>query len=121
MGQGRVRVSVAGATGWTGRPIAEAVQEAADLELVSAVARSSAGMDLGEAWGIEAIGVPVHGSAAEALDDADVLVDYTSHTAVADHVRAALERGVSVVIGSSGLSGLDTLLLSSPQQQAPPR
>ncbi len=101
------RVSVAGATGWTGRPIAEAVLAADDLELVSAVARSTAGMDLGEAWKGDPNGVPVHGAVTEALDGVDVLVDYTSHAAVGDNVRAAIERGVAVVIGSSGLSGSD--------------
>jgi 4-hydroxy-tetrahydrodipicolinate reductase len=34
-----LRVCIAGATGWAGRPIAEAVLAAEDLELVSAVAR----------------------------------------------------------------------------------
>lgn len=105
--QDPARVSVAGATGWTGRPIAEAVIAADDLRLVSAVARSTAGMDLGEAWEGDANGVPVHGTVAEALDGVDVLVDFTSHAAVGDNVRAAVKRGVAVVIGSSGLSGDD--------------
>ncbi len=107
MPEDTTRVSVARATGWTGRPIAEAVRDAENLELVSAVARSTAGMDLGHAWGGEANGVPVHGTVSEALDGVDVLVDYTSHAAVAANVRAALERGVSVVVGSSGLTGDD--------------
>jgi 4-hydroxy-tetrahydrodipicolinate reductase len=101
------RVSIAGATGWTGRPVAEAVLEAADLELVSAVARSSAGQDLGTAWGGTANGVPVHGTVAEALENVDVLVDYTSHAAVGRNVREAVERRVAVVVGASGLSGAD--------------
>lgn len=72
------RVSVAGATGWTGRPIAEAILAADDLQLVSAVARSTAGMDLGEAWKGDPNGVPVHADVSEALDNVDVLVDYPS-------------------------------------------
>lgn len=107
MPQDITRVSVAGATGWTGRPVAEAVLNTEDLELASAVARSSAGMDLGEAWDGVANGVPVHGTVAEALDGVDVLVDYTSHAAVGANVRAAVERGVAVVVGSSGLTGDD--------------
>lgn len=107
MAQGRTRVCVAGATGWTGRPVSEAVLAAADLELVSAVARSAAGGDLGRAWGGAENGVPVHAAVAEALDGVDVLVDYTSHAAVGANVRAALEREVAVVIGSSGLSASD--------------
>jgi len=57
-----VSVCVAGATGWTGRPVAEAVLASDDLELRSAVSRSAAGRDLGEAWGGAANGVSVLGT-----------------------------------------------------------
>ncbi len=100
-------VCVAGATGWTGRPVAEAVLAADDLDLRSAVSRSSAGQDLGRAWGGDANGVPVFGLVAEALDGVEVLVDYTSHDAVRANTLAAVERGVSVVVGSSGLGADD--------------
>ena len=96
-------VCVAGATGWTGRPIAEAVLDADDLELRFAVSRSAAGADLGLAWGGEPNGVPVFGRVAAALEGVQVLVDYTSHHAVRDNTLTAIDRGVSVVIGSSGL------------------
>ncbi len=95
---------VAGATGWTGRPVAEAVLAADDLALRSAVSRSAAGRDLGDWWGAGANQVPVFGSVdAAALDGVDVLVDYTSHESALAHTLAAVENGVSVVVGSSGL------------------
>ena len=50
-------VCVAGATGWAGRAVAEAVLAAEDLRLRSAVSRSAAGQDLGQAWGGEPVGV----------------------------------------------------------------
>jgi 4-hydroxy-tetrahydrodipicolinate reductase len=49
----------------------------------------------------------VYGSVSAALDGVQVLVDYTSHDAVLGNTLAAVERGVSVVIGSSGLSAND--------------
>ncbi len=100
------RVCVAGAT-WTGRPIAEAIRTADDLDLRAAVSRSAAGQDLGTAWRVEAFGVPVHASVGEALDGVDVLVDYTSDEVVRVNALTAVERGVSVVIGTSGLSAND--------------
>jgi 4-hydroxy-tetrahydrodipicolinate reductase len=100
-------VCLAGATGWTGRALVPAVLDAPDLTLVSAVSRSSAGRDLGEALDGGALGVPVHGSVAEALDAIDVLVDYTSATAVKANTLAAIEAGVAVVVGSSGLTADD--------------
>ncbi|QBR92509.1 4-hydroxy-tetrahydrodipicolinate reductase [Nocardioides euryhalodurans] len=101
------KVCVAGATGWTGRPIAEAVLTSDDLVLSSAVSRSAAGQDLGTAWGGERLGVAVYGSVAEALDGVDVLIDYTSDEAVRANVLTALEHPVSVIIGTSGLTADD--------------
>src|SRR5512133_1691467 len=89
-----IRVCVAGVTGWTGRAVAAAVEAANDLQLVAGVSRSDP---------------ESYSSVAEALDavGADVLVDYTHAAAVGANVLAAVERGVDVVVGSSGLSAQD--------------
>jgi 4-hydroxy-tetrahydrodipicolinate reductase len=98
-----LKICVAGATGWTGRAVAEGVLDADDLALVSAVSRSASGQDLGQAWGGEPNGVPVFGAVDEALEGVDVLIDYTSHDAVFDNTLTALRNRVAVVVGSSGL------------------
>lgn len=113
-----VSVCVAGATGWTGRAVAEAVLDAEDLTLRSAVSRSAAGQSLGEAWGGDRLDVPVHTQVADALHGVDVLVDYTSHEAVRGNTLAAIERGVSVVIGSSGLGADDFADIDSAAREA---
>ena len=102
-----VKVALAGATGWTGRAVARALLDADDLTLTAAVARTAADTDLGVALGGPPVGVPVYATVEEALSDVDVLVDYTSAQAVRDNVRAAIRRGVHVVVGSSGLTGAD--------------
>lgn len=102
-----VSVCVAGATGWTGQAVAQAILESDDLQLCSAVSRSAAGQDLGAAWGDEPNGVPVFERVGDALHGVQVLVDYTSHEAVRPNTLAAIEHGVSVVIGSSGLTAQD--------------
>lgn len=91
---GAIRVCVAGVTGWTGRPVAEAIREARDLELVAGVSRSDPAS---------------YSSVAEALDEVptDVVVDYTHASVVKENVVSAIERGVNVVIGTSGLSAND--------------
>jgi 4-hydroxy-tetrahydrodipicolinate reductase len=100
-------ICVAGATGWTGRAIAEAVLDSEDLELSGAAGRSQAGRDLGEAWGGQPLGVQVSGDIATALTGAQVLVDYTSTDSAKRHALAAIESGVHVVLGTSGLSAID--------------
>jgi 4-hydroxy-tetrahydrodipicolinate reductase len=100
-------VCIAGATGWTGRALVPAILGAPDLRLASAVSRSASGRDLGEALGGGPLGVPVHATVRDALDRVDVLVDYTSATAVKRNTLAAIEAGVAVVVGSSGLTAAD--------------
>ena len=97
-----ISVCVAGATGWVGRPLVQAVASSEDLVLKSAVSRSAAGKDLDEAPDTS-----VYATVRHALDDVDVLIDYTSHDVVMDHTTTALEKGVNVVIGTSGLTGAD--------------
>jgi 4-hydroxy-tetrahydrodipicolinate reductase len=89
-----VRVCVAGITGWTGRAVADGIRAATDLEVVAGVSRSD----------------PKHfSSVAEAVEETrpDVLVDYTHAEAVKGNVLAAVDRGVAVVVGSSGLTATD--------------
>ena len=108
MGQTQeLSVCIAGATGWTGRALARGVLDAPDLGLRSAVSRSAAGTDLGEALGHEPLGVPVHANVREALEGVDVLIDYTSAMAVKANALTAIEADVAVVIGTSGLTAED--------------
>jgi 4-hydroxy-tetrahydrodipicolinate reductase len=100
-------ICLAGATGWTGRALAQGVLDAPDLRLTGAVARSVAGRDLGEALGREPLGVEVRADVKEALAGADVLIDYTSVEVVKANALAAIAAGVAVVIGTSGLTADD--------------
>jgi 4-hydroxy-tetrahydrodipicolinate reductase len=100
-------VCLAGATGWTGRALAQGVLDAPDLELTGAVARSAAGRDLGEALGRERLGVAVRADVKEALDGAGVLIDFTSVEVAKANALAAIAAGVAVVIGTSGLTADD--------------
>jgi 4-hydroxy-tetrahydrodipicolinate reductase len=103
-----LKVSIAGVTGWTGSAVARAVLASSDFELVGALARKRIGVDVGEAIGQEACGVGISDEVVDALPDGtEVLIDYTHPGVVKGHVRAALERGVSVVVGTSGLSAED--------------
>jgi len=103
-----IRVCFAGITGWTAPPIVAAIDASDDITLTCGVSRSAAGETLAEAAGSQSDG-SVYASVAEALQSAevDVLVDYTSATAVKQNVLTAVRAGVHVVVGSSGLTGDD--------------
>ena len=103
-----IRICFAGITGWTAKPILAAIAEADDLTVVAGVARTAAGQSLTDVTDLPFDG-QVFAGVAEALQavEVDVMIDYTSATAVAADVRAAIEARTHVVIGSSGLTSED--------------
>ena len=102
-----IKISLAGATGWTGEALALAIHQSNDLQLVSALARSTAGQDLGLVLEGTEWGVPIYGSLSEALEGADVMIEYTGHSSVKAHTLGAIKHGVHVIVGSSGMSSAD--------------
>jgi 4-hydroxy-tetrahydrodipicolinate reductase len=103
-----IRVCLAGATGWVGRALAAAIDAAPDLSLVAAVSRSAAGRRLDEVLAAPAPALRIAGTVEEALGTpCDVLVDYTSPSAVRAHALAGIARGAHVVVGTSGLADPD--------------
>jgi 4-hydroxy-tetrahydrodipicolinate reductase len=103
-----IRVCFAGVTGWTAPPIVAGIAAADDLQLTAGVARSAAGRALADVTGVESSG-QVYATVTEALGSGqfDVLVDYTSASAVKQNVWAGVQAGVHAVVGSSGLTAAD--------------
>jgi 4-hydroxy-tetrahydrodipicolinate reductase len=52
-------ICIAGATGWTGSVVARHILQSSDFQLVGAIARKSAGRDIGEVLGVPATGITV--------------------------------------------------------------
>lgn len=96
---------VAGATGKTGSAVAQALLNEDDIQVVVAVARQSAGSDLGQALGTGFLGVRILGSLQEALQQhrADVLVDFTAPSVAGPHALTAVAHGVRPVVGTTGM------------------
>ena len=87
-----IAVAVAGATGKLGLPICVGIEAADDLRLAARVAPS--------------LGVTV--AVALAGDEPiDVLVDVTAPDAVSGNLRVAIEAGVAVVSGTTGMTAAD--------------
>jgi 4-hydroxy-tetrahydrodipicolinate reductase len=103
-----IRICIAGVTGWTGSALAKAILNSSEYKLTGAIARQAAGRDLGEALQLPHAAVRICSNLEEALrEPTDVLVDYTSPGSVKQRALAALDRGLRVVIGTSGLSAQD--------------
>ena len=103
-----IKACIAGATGWTGGCIAKSILngKVSGFQITGAVARKTAGQDLGKALGLTESGITIKGNLKEALTkDTEVLIDYTNPTAVKENVLNALESGVAeVLIGLGALT-----------------
>ncbi|MGD0909676.1 MAG: 4-hydroxy-tetrahydrodipicolinate reductase, partial [Candidatus Acidiferrales bacterium] len=78
------------------------------FELSGAIARRTAGEDIGTALGLSPAGIRIVVTLQDALvRPADVLLDYTKPDSVKERTLEALRRGLRVVIGTSGLSAGD--------------
>lgn len=103
-----IRVCVAGATGWTGGAVTGAILGLSEFQLIGALARRHVGRDIGEVLGQGRANVTIVASLEEALAvPTDVLIDYTAPDVVKGHILAALDKGVRVVAGTSGLTASD--------------
>ena len=106
-----IRVCVAGATGWAGSAVTGNILASSEFQLVGVIARQKAGVDIGEALGRGRVGLNIVASLEEALaTPVDVIIDYTRPDAVKARILAALDKGVRVVVGTSGLTAITAAL-----------
>ena len=101
----KIRVCLAGATGWAGSALSRGVFNASEMDLVAAISRSHAGQTLGTALDLEGLKTPIFANVEDALKtNPDVFVEFTKPEVARHNVMAALQSGAHVVIGTSGLS-----------------
>lgn len=103
-----IKVCIAGATGWAGSELTRAVFKAKDMTLSGAVSRSGQGKKIQEVLDLDGADVVISKSAKQALKaPCDVMVEFTKPDAARQNIFAALDAGVHVVVGTSGLSDED--------------
>ncbi len=94
-----MRLAVTGASGRMGRLIIKKAFEEG-LNIVQAFDIVNIGKDAGEVAGIGNIGVTIQSDINKL--DADVLIDFTTPEAAVENARVASEKGVKLVIGTTG-------------------
>jgi 4-hydroxy-tetrahydrodipicolinate reductase len=107
-----IKAIVTGAGGRMGGRVAGLIAETDGIELVGAVERKghpAIGKDIGEGLGIGRIGVLIGDDLAGCIEQGDVIIDFTSHEASADHLRIAASMGRAIVIGSTGFTAEEIL------------
>jgi len=102
-----IKVAVTGAAGRMGGRIITAIHETEGLQLAGAVERAGhaqIGSDAGLIAGCGTLGVAISGSLEEALQSADVLIDFTFPEVTLANIAVCSRLGKSLVIGSTGFT-----------------
>lgn len=101
------RVAVIGAAGRMGKVLIEAVCQAPETSLGAAIVSPTSSLisaDAGELAGVGRLGVACSGSLESALDQFDVLIDFTTPELTMANLALCAEHGKAVVIGTTGLT-----------------
>ncbi|MDX1775691.1 MAG: 4-hydroxy-tetrahydrodipicolinate reductase [Desulfobulbales bacterium] len=102
-----IKVIIAGAAGRMGRRIGYMVNEHPDLQVAAGFERPDSpdlGKDIGELGGYGTTGIKVASGLDAAIDQGDVIIDFTFHEATMQIARRAAEKNRAMVIGTTGLS-----------------
>lgn len=100
-----VRATVTGAAGRMGANIIRLIQETKGIKLVGAAEypeHKLVGRDAGEVAGIGPIHVPIAAGLEKAMNNCDVVIDFTSANASLAHIDLVAAEGRSIVVGSTG-------------------
>ncbi len=102
-----MRIIVNGAAGRMGRAIIALAAENPDFAIggaIEAAGHPDLGKDAGSIAGVSPLGVSVTSDLAQAIADADVVVDFSERQSTLTCVDVACRAGKAVVIGTTGLS-----------------
>ena len=113
------RVAIVGAAGRMGRSLIQACGETDGLELVAAVEHPDSpavGQDAGLQAGLGRTGFCITTDLASALDDFDLLIDFTRPKPTMNHLVICRRAGKRMVIGTTGFSPEQRALIVSAAQ-----
>ena len=102
-----MRVAVTGAAGRMGKTLIQAISSAEDLSLGAAFEHPESpamGQDAGELAGVGRLDVAVSADPAAALDQFDVVIDFTVPDATLKLAEACASSGCGMVVGTTGFT-----------------
>ena len=102
-----VKAVVTGAGGKMGALIISTIAQTEGIEVAGAVEQKGhplVGRDPGESLGLGKLGIAVVDDIVSATERGDVIIDFTNHEASLRHLDVAAQKGLAIVIGSTGFS-----------------
>jgi 4-hydroxy-tetrahydrodipicolinate reductase len=117
-----VKLALHGASGRMGLSITRLAQNNPELEIVGAACSSSdplLGRDLGELAGLGSLGVVTSADVSSSLLGADVVIDFSTASAVAQLALIAARQGVAIVTGTTNLDAAAKRALDKASEVVP--
>lgn len=117
-----VAIGVAACAGRMGRAIMAAVAAAPECRLAGASqyeGHAAVGRDAGSLAPGLAGGIAVLGDPARMMADADVVIDFSTPSGTAAHLRAALATGTPLVVGTTGIDAAGRRALADAGRDIP--
>ena len=102
-----VSVAISGGAGRMGRTLIEACQASDQIALGAVIEHSGHGLlgqDVGEIAGIGQLGLRLGEGVLSAVEQFDVLIEFTRPEATLENLRLCRDHGKSMVIGTTGLT-----------------
>jgi 4-hydroxy-tetrahydrodipicolinate reductase len=121
-GNGAIRVGIAGCAGRMGQMLLKLLITAPGVLVVGGTERRGShvlGRDLGALAGGEPLGITIGDNPEPLFEQADVVVDFTSPSATAQHATLAAKTGTAHVIGTTGIDSDQMATISRAAQRVP--
>jgi len=103
-----IKAIVAGASGRMGKKIINVINNTDGIELAGAFERPdhpNVGKDAGIVAGIGEIGIKIGTSLKDIIEKGDVVIDFTVPEATYSNIKIVSEKGLAMVIGTTGITG----------------
>ena len=117
-----MKLALHGASGRMGLAITRLAHEKPGIEIVGAACSSEdprLGRDLGELAGLGALGVVTSPDVSSSLLGAEVVIDFSTASAVAQLAQLAVRQGVAIVCGTTNLDATAKRALDKAAEQVP--
>lgn len=117
-----MKLAVFGATGRMGLAITRLAHESGDIQLVGAICAGSdpnLGRDIGELAGVGTLGVVTGPDIPSGLLGAEVVIDFSTASAVVPLLDAAKKQQVAVVSGTTNLGDAERAALTAAASKVP--
>jgi len=117
-----IKLAVAGACGRMGRRILTLAAQDSTFKIAGALDRMedpNAGEDVGVMIGVKPLNIYVSDDKAAVFESADVVIDFSHHSAVQEHLKTAVNHRTAYVLGTTGLTEAHHKALKRASQKIP--